>query len=688
MLLASLLLSPYVGSYEFVFISQAPLKSVSVAGTFNSWNKDTDQLAPNPSKTKWTLKKQIAYGDHQYKFVLNNENWITDPNAKSITDQSGHTNSLLTVLPADYSSPAVKGDGTIATSLLGEFKPPTATGNELRFTFNTRPNDVESVSVLVNKTKLELTKTAGDRFVSLYSGTMPFEEGRFSYSVQDGEKTLEFPGGQITSSLKTKIQVPTWAKQQVFYQIFPDRFLNGDQSNDPQGTEAWGSNPTYFNFMGGDLAGVEAKIPYLKSLGISGIYFNPIFDGPSNHGYVTTDYRLIDKNLGTNNQFSQLSNSLRDQKIKVVLDGVFNHTSTEFAPFQDLLKNQSQSRYKNWYFVNSFPIQVKANPTYEGWAGFADLPKLNILQPEAQKYILESVDFWHQSAHIDGWRLDVANEVAPEFWQTFRKRLKAKDQTTWIMGENWTDSSPWLQGDQWDSTMNYPVRGAILNFLAFQNTSAQDFADELFRAYLIYPKHVSDNTLTFLSTHDTPRVLTLSNNNPDQALLAATALFAWPGVPCIYYGDELGMEGGADPDNRQAMKWEKANDQNRFLNHYKALVSARKSSRELQEGTPELLISDNKNSVVAFSRNLPDSCAITLLNNSDSNQLIKITLPPHLAKTAREQTYRDALTQKNIKVSSTGQLIWSAPRRSGAILLPVQNSISLLNQSSDSGKLQ
>ncbi len=674
-------------AYEFEFISETPLNSVAVAGTFNSWNKAADPLKPSANRKIWKLSKQITFGEHQYKFVLNDETWIPDPNAKSIIDAGGNKNSILNIVPSDYKSPAALADGIIATSLLAEFKPPTVDENEIRFTFNTRPNDVEKVQVVINGSPVQMKRVAGDFLTSTYCANAPFQDFSYDYLVTDGNKSITIPGGKIEINKQPKIKIPDWPKSQVFYQIFPDRFQNGDLSNDPPNTQSWDSQPTYTNFLGGDLQGVQSKIPYLKELGITGIYFNPIFDGPSNHGYQTSDYKLIDKNLGSNQQFINLSKSLNQNQIKVVLDGVFNHTSTEFAPFKDLLTNQRSSQYKDWFFVKSFPIQPNT-ATYEGWAGFSDLPKLNVLNPQAQKFILDSVDFWQDQAHIDGWRLDVANEVAPEFWRIFRRHLKAENESTWIMGENWTDSSQWLQGDQWDSTMNYPVRNALLNFFANQSTTASEFTDELFHAYLLYPKSISDNTLTFLSTHDTPRILTLCQNDQARANLAAITLFAWPGIPSVYYGDELGMKGGPDPDNRRGMEWQNANQNNSTLSLYKKLVNARVHHPALQSGIPEIIATNNQEKTVVFSRVKDNDLAIIVLNNSNSSQVIKFNLPPHLAKLANGKTFTDAISKKQITVSQSGQLVWSSPRHSGAILLPRSNSINLSNQSLDSGKLQ
>ncbi|MGE0000937.1 MAG: glycoside hydrolase family 13 protein [Fimbriimonadaceae bacterium] len=344
----------------------------------------------------------------------------------------------------------------------------------------------------------------------------------------------------------------------VFYQIFPDRFDNGDKRNDPEGTVGWDADPTWFNWFGGDFAGVSRRQDYLASLGISGVYLNPVFQGPSNHRYETTDYQRSDPRLGTNAQFRELVRTFRYNKIRVVLDGVFNHTAVDFPPFADILARQKESSYLDWYEVSSFSVTVRDAPPYRAWFGFKSMPELNFDNSDVEDAILEVVDFWEKEAAIDGWRLDVANEVPHEFWKKFRTRVKLHSQDRWIVGEIWGDGTPWLGGDQFDSVMNYRFREAVLGLVARRTLPPSAFMERLMGVWNAHPPQVSRNMLNLLGPHDTPRLLHECGGDESRARFAAMLQFAWPGAPSIYYGDEIGMTGGQDPNNRRGMEWGRA----------------------------------------------------------------------------------------------------------------------------------
>lgn len=675
---------------EFVFTSQKALTSVSVAGTFNSWDKTADPLTPNAEKTSWKLTKNIPVGDHQYKFVLNETDWVTDPKAPSSTDAGGNTNSLLTALPADFNSPAKTGDNIISTSVIASPQDGTTYHFDqgvARLQITVRPGDVEKITLKTSTKSYPATRIGGDTLTDLYQAQVPWDTKSlvsYTFEIQDGTKTITLtPAGttedspnQPTFTLDpakfTPFPVPSWPQSTVFYQIFPDRFNNGDTTNDPTDVQPWNAPPTYFNKLGGDLAGVSQKIPYLTKLGVNGIYFNPLFKSRSNHGYETDDYSQIEPRYGSNQEFATLTKDLHKSKLKVMLDGVFNHTGTEFAPFQDLLKSQDDSPYKDWFFVNKFPVKVEKNPNYLAWAGFESLPKLNVTNPAVTQFLLKTVQTWQKQAHIDGWRLDVANEVAPSFWRTFRVTLKNNNPETYILGENWTDSSPWLTGDQWDAAMNYPLRGAILDFIAYKSSTPRQFLDRVQVVYAMHPPQVSKSMLTFLGTHDTPRILHECKQDGESARLAAVALFGLPGSPCIYYGDELGMTGAQDPDNRRAMDWTKNSPDNPFLQTYTKLARARTQSKALTNGEPLPLLADDDKDIVAFARTTSQEAAIIVLNRSHQTESFNLNLPTGLSHLS-DKTLTDTLTGKTVHISPSGKLNFSIARRSGAILLPRLN---------------
>lgn len=678
LLLTSVLAEKNFAIHEFVFTYEGA-KSVSVAGSFNNWNKDADPMTLDTDRKTWRAKRNLDIGTYQYKFVVNGDTWLVDPKAKeSFDDGNGHTNSLLRVVPEDYKTPAKVGDGVIAKStLLHRLNAPdlVVDGEYARLLLRVRPNDVQSVAVMLDSGKsISMTRVAGNEITDTYLAQFkidPNQQLSYTFKLSDGNTSHTYSpldGQKINPAKYQEFQVPGWAGKSVFYQIFPDRFANGDKSNDPVNVTPWDSEPTYSNFTGGDLAGVSKNISYLKNLGISGIYFNPIFKSPSNHGYETTDYLSIEPRLGTNTQFIQLTSDLKKAGIRTVLDGVFNHTSTDFQQFADIRKNGKESKFLNWFYINSFPVVRQPNPPYEAWAGYESMPKLNILNPETTNFILGASDYWINKAGIDGWRLDVANEIPMDFWRKFRTHIKSQNQDTWILGENWSDSSAWLQGDQWDSAMNYPFRGAILEHIAYGKSNAHQFLDQLMDSYLLYGPQVSRNMFNSLGTHDTPRFLNQCNEDTALARMGAVALFAWPGVPCIYYGDELGMTGGVDPDNRRGMRWDLNTDKNEFKSLYQRLISVRKNCKALQSGEPVPLLAENRIQVSAFARTGQNDFAIAVFNRSSDVQEVELDLKQLKAPTSTPLV--DVVSGKAMSFSGDTRLRLRLPAKSACLVVP------------------
>ncbi len=422
--------------------------------------------------------------------------------------------------------------------------------------------------------------------------------------------------------------------------------------------------------MGGDMAGVRQHLDYLSALGISGVYFNPVFQSPSNHRYDAEDFKKIDPELGTNAEFAALTRELQSRKIRTVMDFVFNHTATTFSAFQDVRQKGAASPYKDWYFIKSYPVRVGENPNYVAWNNYPSMPKLNLLNPETSDYMLNVVDFWKEQVPLSGLRLDVANEVDMRFWRKLRERAKSLDKQMWIVGEVWGDGSPWLRGDQWDSVMNYQFRDACLGFFADEKMSSSQFTTRLMAIHQSYPPQVSRNMMNLLSSHDTPRFLTLCNNDTKLQQLAATVQFTWIGAPSIYYGEELGMTGGGDPDNRRGMEWNKATPDNDMLHYYKRLIQIRNNSHALQSGDPVILWADDKTQTAAYARVLEAETSIVAVNRSRDFQTIEIALPTSIdSKKARTVGFRGALNQRNVKADATGKLKIQMRPLSAAILL-------------------
>ncbi|MCL4516481.1 MAG: alpha amylase N-terminal ig-like domain-containing protein [Firmicutes bacterium] len=367
---------------------------------------------------------------------------------------------------------------------------------------------------------------------------------------------------------------PNWMKNSVVYQIFPDRFNNGDPTNDPKPSDPdvhgwpvvfkqWNDLPEQpphgRDFFGGDLEGVISKLDYLQSLGIKAIYFNPIFQAASNHLYDTTDYKTIDPYFGDLATFQRLAAEAGKRGIRLILDGVFNHTGSDslyfdkYSRYNTLGAYESQSSpYFDWYTFRLWPND------YESWWNFDTLPKLRTDNPAVQNFIFGAPDsvarYWLNQGS-NGWRLDVANEVAHPFWQKFRPAVKATQPDAVIIGELWEDASSWLLGDEFDSTMNYRFRNAVLGFFADGTLDAGAFNNTLEAIREDYPAEAFYAAMNLVDSHDTARIL--RQLHEDKALLKLVAIFqmTYPGAPTIYYGDEAGITGGSDPDSRRTFPW-------------------------------------------------------------------------------------------------------------------------------------
>lgn len=670
--------------HVFEYRAELSLQTVNLAGTFNGWDKSSSPMRLAADGKTWRLAVPLKPGKHLYKFVLNGEQWITDPKAtRNEDDGNGHTNSVLMLLPADYARPAKAGDGVIARSAIQATSVNWDRG-KMSVGLRTRPGDLDFVEMFLDSPSgekcIELHETARDDVYATYHATFDWNRKtdlKYRFMLVDGAVRRYFTPSGLTEqpgpafTIKAKefrpFVVPSWVEKSVVYQIFPDRFANGDKANDPADVMPWDGKPTYSNRFGGDVAGVREHLGYLKSLGVGAVYFNPIFKSPSNHRYDASDYEQVDPQFGTNAEFFALTKAMHAEGIKTILDFAFNHTAVDFPAFMDIRRRGESSKYKSWYWIKSYPVEVRENPPYVAWFGFPSMPKLNVMNPETHAYVLGVVDYWKKNAGIDGLRLDVANEVDMQMWRDLRKHLKSTSPNTWIVGEEWGDASAWLGGDQWDASMNYPFRDACLRFFAQGSIGGKEFAKRLMGNYALYVPQVSRNQLNLLSSHDTPRFMTYCNGNKRLAILAATLQLTWVGTPSIYYGEELGMEGKEDPDNRRGMAWPLATAANPILDAYKRLIVLRNASPALQSGEPRLLASDQTS--VVFARILPRDQAIVAINRSSVVRKITVTLPAEI--TAKD--FKDALGQATYRAQK-GTLSLSITPLSAAVLRPVKSN--------------
>ena len=420
--------------------------------------------------------------------------------------------------------------------------------------------------------------------------------------------------------------VPYWVKDAVFYQIFPDRFANGDTTNDPPNVQAWGSKPTIWEFQGGDLSGIIQHFDYLLDLGINAIYLNPIFQSTSNHRYNITDYYKIDHKLGNLKIFHDLLNLAHSNNVRVILDGVFNHCGRGFMAFNDLMENQEYSPYKDWFHVHHFPVNAYANPEttdYDAWWGFSSLPKLNTQNPGVRQYIFDVARYWLEQG-ADGWRLDVPNEIDDDlFWEEFRHVVKKANRDAYLVGEIWDGDPRWVGEQHFDGLLNYPLRMSLIDLMNGK-IHVSDFAKQIDSLLSLYPRENTYAMYLPLGSHDTERILSLLDDSVEKVKLSYLFLFTFPGAPGIYYGDEIGMTGGKDPDCRKAFVWKEEQWNRELLEWMKTLISLRKDQTVLRRGDFKVVEVLDKENCYAYSRSLDGAHCLVVLNAGNSRRYLKL----------------------------------------------------------------
>lgn len=651
------------------------IDSLYLRGSFNGWGKDEMSEGADGN---WSITLDLQPGRYQYKFFSQDFAWASDgwpgdmetaregepvdPDADDYADDGfGGQNAVMVVRGGEVDADV--GDGKIDREGL-RFEQDElrffnlVPGGKLVVTFAATETDVEEVVFHYGEEDVTLERFATMDGKDFFRGKVspPEDEFEYNFLVKDGEESVWYnPAGEVSGSEKDPgifrprdkkvFQTPDWVRDATFYQIFPDRFYNAVEDNDPEKIELYrkpgkrydafipdwdqgvpeGSPPVlrdpseltdrsnevkpeggYYVFYGGDLQGIEEKIPYLKELGINAIYFNPLFESNSNHRYSTADYRYIDGNLAykddpekSNEYAFKLIEKLHDHGIRVIFDAVFNHSGYEHWAFQDVVENEEESEYKDWFFIDSFPIiplaeqSESTEPNYGAWWGYGSLPELDTENPEVRQHLFEITEKWMDpdvGEGVDGWRLDVPNEIAnrdPDFWREWREHVKSIDEDAYIVGEIWEDASSYLNGNQFDAVMNYRFRDAVMDFIASGEITSQEFAEEMTRLKLDYPSQSFNSLLNLVDSHDTKRFLTAAGGDKERLKLAALLQFTLPGAPMVYYGDERGMRGGEDPDCRRTMLWTdrgyKEPDKN-LQGYYETLIDLRDERIALRRG--------------------------------------------------------------------------------------------------------
>ncbi len=412
---------------------------------------------------------------------------------------------------------------------------------------------------------------------------------------------------------------PEWARGATFYQIFPDRFARGGGGTHSRPLAPWDAVPGRRTFLGGDLDGIVAKLDHLASLSVDALYLTPIFTSPSNHRYDTSDYFSVDPDLGGNPALRRLVSALHARGMRLLLDGVFNHSGADWPPFVDALQRGAASAYARWFSfdpaesgADSTAAAPPGGPGYETWSvNVPTLPKLRTSEPDLRDLICRIGRFWVQEFGIDGWRLDVANEVDHRLWRAFRQQVRSVAPEAFLVGEVWQAAMPWLRGDQFDSVMDYPLREAILGFAGTGSLDAPGLLDAVDRLRATYPEPDHHFLYNLLGSHDVKRALTACGNDRAAFTVATALLYGLPGIASIYYGDEVGMEGGDDPHNRAGMVWGERQDA-RLLDIHVRLGRLRRTRSALRSGTYERL--DGDGTAAAFLRGSGTDCVAVMAN--------------------------------------------------------------------------
>ena len=380
------------------------------------------------------------------------------------------------------------------------------------------------------------------------------------------------------------IAPPDWVRHTVWYQVYPDRFCRGGSGR--PGALPWRHGPvTNAERFGGDLAGIAQKLPYLAGLGVNGLYLNPIFAARSFHKYDTTDYTRVDPDFGTEADLQELVRQAHANGIRVMLDAVFNHCGPGFAPWRDVVEKGPGSAWRDWFFVNRWPVEEGRTDDgrYFSFSFHGGMPKLNTNHPAVQDYLIGLCEDWVRRYDIDGLRFDVGNEISHAFLRRLRVRLKALKPDLYLLGEIWHDAPAWLEGDEYDAVMHYPLQSAVRRFFEDESLPARAFGWQAGRCLAAYAPQVSAAQFTLLDSHDTIRLRSRVRSE-DEFWQQLAALFTLPGSPCVYYGTELALEGGHDPDCRRCMPWDELDtDAGRArLDAMRSLIALRRTEPDLQ----------------------------------------------------------------------------------------------------------
>ena len=616
----------------------------------------------------------------------------------------------------------------------------------IEFKAKSHSDDVEDIYLIIKKNGLEesfkMNKVAEDGTYDYFQKIITLkdesEEFDYCFAYKDGGKEIYMLNGNFLDTKeeseyfhysKDNVQpffTPDWVKDGIIYQIFTDRFYDGSKDNNPDFKEWYydglnippedgkllkkyteyyhleddwynfsglvkspyhhpdgeGHQPDYNSFYGGDIKGIHEKLDYLEDLGITIIYFNPLFESKSNHKYDAVDYMKLDPHFGTEEEFKLFVDDAHGRGIKIILDVAFNHTGETFWAFQDAMKYGPESKYYDWYEWKKWPLpdlkktnNYKPIDYYECWWGYGHMPNLNFDYGEANpsenhikdinlasphwdvvNYVLDVSEYWISEMDLDGFRLDVPNEVPFWFWELFRDKVKSIKPDAYLVGELWSNAVDWVNDDYFDAVMNYAYfKDPVMRFFNTRQCDAKAFDRDLKQGLLSYPIQATQVMMNLIDSHDTFRYLESCNGDVSRLELAVLFQMTYVGTPHIWYGDEIGMMGAHDPDCRRPFDWKYTENPDKVLlrEHYKKLIKIRKENSCLRTGSFDTLLADDM--VYSFLRT-DDNGSISVAINNDT-KIHKIKIPVNSNRvldllTGKEYVAIDGFVEINLDAMS------------------------------------
>ena len=475
----------------------------------------------------------------------------------------------------------------------------------------------------------------------------PYNRVYYYFELDDGDETKLYYGDVFTDrkvddrSQYFKLpfnhrsdiaKVPDWVHDAVVYNIFPDSFATSHKYISLDPTELDYNGQTVKGKLGGTLRGVAENVDYLKDLGINCVYVNPIFAAGEYHKYDLLDYFHVDPVFGGDEAFREMVDTLHANGIRIIIDGVFNHCGWYFFAFDDVVRNQEKSKYCDWFYHLEFPVERPNTPEiYPSYACFAYermMPKLDTANPEVRDYFCKVGRYWVEEFGIDGWRLDVASEVDDGFWRDFRKAVKEVNPDALLIGEVWESANHWLQGDMFDSAMNYDFRKHCNLFFAEGSIDAADFAGRITNMLMRYRVQTVPAQLNLLDSHDVSRFLSLCNGDINKYKLAILFMMTFVGMPTVFYGDELGIQGVLEEEYRHPMPWNDGNTE--LCAFFRKAISMRHDLAPLRRGNFRMISAEQGSGLIVFTRKLGDKLVTVCINRGKWNtQLPKIQGMPY-----------------------------------------------------------